>query len=61
MWASDAETKSKPEIAPIKDAAPMPKQTMPRAIFSAEPIIHGPQDRKYTPLPEFITMPDFPC
>ena len=50
MWASDAETKSKLEIAPMMDAAPIPKQIIPRAIFSAEPIIHGPRDRNYSPL-----------
>src|SRR5262245_4469554 len=35
IWASDAETKSRLQTAPIKDAAPMPKQTRPKATFSA--------------------------
>ena len=39
MWASDAETKRKLLIAPIKDAAPMTKQTRPRAIFRTKPIV----------------------
>jgi hypothetical protein len=49
IWASDVETKGKLQMAPIKHAAPMPKQTRPRAIFSAIPIIDGPPDREYTP------------
>src|SRR5262249_9882686 len=35
IWASDAETKSRLQTAPIKDAAPMPKETRPKAAFSA--------------------------
>jgi len=39
MWASEVEIKNKLQTAPIKAAAPMPKQTIPRAIFSAVFII----------------------
>jgi hypothetical protein len=59
IWASDAETKNKLQMAPIKDAAPMPKQTMPRAIFSAEPIIDGPTADNTPRFTEFITTPSF--
>ena len=37
--ASDAEIKGNMAMAPIKHAAPMPKQTRARAIFSAKPIV----------------------
>jgi hypothetical protein len=37
--ASDAEIKGKMQMAPIKHAAPIPKQTTPRAIFSTKPIV----------------------
>jgi hypothetical protein len=37
--ASDAEINGKIQMAPIKHAAPIPKQTTPRAVFSAEPIV----------------------
>ena len=37
--ASDAEIKGKMQLAPIKHAAPIAKQTTPRPIFSAEPIV----------------------
>ena len=37
--ASDTEIKGKMQMAPIKHAAPIAKQTTPRPIFSAEPIV----------------------
>ena len=60
IWASDAETKNKLQMAPIKDAAPMPKQTMPRAIFSAVFIIDAPDWKYTTHFTQFIATPDFP-
>lgn len=37
--ASDAEIKGKMQTAPIKQAAPIPKQTTPRPVFSTEAIV----------------------
>jgi len=39
MAASDAEIKGKVQRAPIKHAAPIAKQTMPKPIFSTKPIV----------------------
>lgn len=37
--APDAEIKGNMQIATIRHAAPMPKQTTPKAIFSTKPIV----------------------
>lgn len=37
--ASDAEIKGNMQTVTIRHAAPMPKQTTPRAIFSTKPIV----------------------
>jgi hypothetical protein len=39
MAASDHEIKGTMHIAPIRHAAPIPKQMMPSAIFSPEPVV----------------------
>ena len=48
--ASDAEMKNKTQMAPIKNAAPIPKQTTPRPILSAKPnVILTPRQDAATP------------
>src|SRR5262245_16446156 len=46
IYTSDASTKTRLAMAPSKHAAPMAKQTMPKAIFT-QPIIAMAPDRKY--------------
>ena len=49
--APDAEIKGNMQIATIRHAAPMPKQTTPKAIFSTKPIvILGPRVSLRSPL-----------
>ena len=49
--APDAEIKGNMQIAPIRHAAPIPKQTTPKAIFSTKPgVILGPRVSLRSPL-----------